>query len=732
MVINSLKCRIFVTNIKRNIGKMTLISFLAANHGALITDPTWIFFLVLVIILFAPILLRRLRIPHIIGLIIAGVLIGQYGFNVIERDRSFEIFGQVGIYYIMFLAALELDMGSIEQYGRLGFKFGTLTFLVPFALGFLGARVGLGFSAPTSLLLSCIFASHTLVTYPIVSRYGLGKQRAVVVSVVATAIAIFAALLVLAIIVGSMDPNSDWRFWVMFVIKCIAYGVFVIMVFPRLGRWFLRRYDDSVMQFIFILALVFLSAALAELAGLEGLLGAFLAGLAVNRLIPHTSPLMTRIEFVGNALFIPYFLIGVGMIIDIRVLFSDPHTMWVVLVMVLIATLTKGIAAILMSIFSHGTKEETLVMFGLTNAHAAGALAIVMIGTDPKVNMMDISVLNGTVILILFSCIISSFATNSGARRLALKGTSLEENRGSYHGKCLITYSQASNVDVMTQLAILIRNPFIPDSLMGLAVAYDTDNKDGVDRHSRGKQLLEKAKKIAASADVRMATLNRLTTNIAGGILHTMKEYDCGEVIVSLNDRTTNMPKSSLGSIIDNVIAGSHREVMALRCIVPPGTLRRVVVAVPQKAEYEVGFYKWLEHICRIGEQLGCRLEFHVHPDTLPYIEGYMQQKHSTVRSEYMEMPRWGQMLSLASMVDQDDMLVIVTARPGFISYQNVFDSLPLQIYRYFSHTSVMLLYPDEWGDPLESVSIFTPNGQAVTRHPRTFAAWLKHKLFRR
>lgn len=709
---------------------MPLFSTLISAGTALVTDPTWIFFLVLCIILFAPLLLRRLHIPHIIGLILAGILVGQYGFNILERDSSFELFGQVGIYYIMFLAGLELDMGSVQHYGKRGVQLGILSFAIPFVLGFFSSYYILEYGVLTSLLISCIYSSHTLVTYPIVGRFGMGRHRTVVISIVATAFATFSALLSLALITGSLNPDTSWFTWINFAVKCALYGIFVVMVYPRLGRWFLRRYDDSVLQYIFILALVFLSAALADLAGLEGLLGAFLAGLVVNRLIPHTSPLMSRIEFVGNALFIPYFLIGVGMIINVKVMLSDSSTAFVVCIMVLTATLTKWLASALMNLFSeHGSMPSTWLMFGLTNAHAAGALAIVMIGTSPDVNLMDNAILNGTVMLILFSCIISSFATNYGARQLALSDTTLEENRGSYHGKCLITYSQADNVDVMTQLAILIRNPYIPDSLMGLSVAYDTENNDGVNRYRRGEQLLKQAQSIAASADVPMATLNRMSTNIAGGILYTMKEYDCGEVIMCLTDRETGMPKSSLGPIIDNVLAGSHREVMAIRAIVPPGTLRQVVVAVPQKAEYEVGFYKWLEHLCRIGEQTGCRMEFRSHPDTTKYIAGYMAQKHPNVRASYVDMHRWSELRKLYNQMGEDQMLVIVTARPGFISYQTAFDVLPQQVHRYCSGTSVMLLYPDQWGDPLDTVSIFSPNGQAVTRQPKTLAGWIKTKI---
>ncbi len=696
--------------------------------GALITDPTWIFFLVLVIILFAPLLFRRIHIPHIIGLIMAGIVVGPYGFNILARDSSFELFGKVGIYYIMFLAGLELNMGSVQRHGRQGLLYGVLTFCIPFAAGLLVGKYVLHYNLPTSILLSCILASHTLVSYPIVSRYGLGRHRVVVVSVVATAFAIFAALLTLALTVGSLNPNTTSLTWLIFAVKCIAYGVVVVFAFPRVGRWFLRRYDDAVIQYIFILAMVFLSAALAELAGLEGLLGAFLAGLTLNRLIPYTSPLMNHVEFVGNALFIPYFLIGVGMIIDVSVMLHT-HDAMCMIAIVVTGTLTKWLAAGMMSQVMNSGNGSTWLMFGLTNAHAAGALAIVMVGSDPKVGLIDSSMLNGIVMLILFSCIISSLATGRGAKQLALSDTTLEENRGSYHGKCLVTYSQEESVDVMTQLAILIRNPYIADSLMGLSVAYDNEGSEEMHRH--GKELLRKAKLVAAAANVQMATLNRMSTNIARGILHTLKEYDVGEVIVCLTDRETGMPKASLGNIIDNVLSGSHRELMAIRAIVPPGTLRQVVVVVPEKAEYEVGFYKWLEHLCRIGEQTDCRVEFRAHPATMWYIQGYMGQKHPHVRASYVPMPKWSGLQELYGKLGQDQMLVVVTARPGFISYTDAMGMLPQQLNEHFSDTSIMLLYPDQWGDPMETVSVFSPNGTAVTRQPQDLGSWLRRHLFR-
>ena len=695
-----------------------------------ITNPTWIFFLVLVIILFAPLLLRRLRIPHIIGLILAGLLVGEYGFNLLERDSSFELFGKVGIYYIMFLAGLEMNMGSFERHGKRGLAFGLLTFIIPFSLGLLVSLYVLKFSFLTSMLLACIFSSHTLVAYPIVGRFGVEKHVSVVLSVVATAVASFLALLLLAVIVGAHSEGADVGFWILFVLKFVIYVLFVFLVFPRLGRAFFRRYDDSVMQYIFVLALVFFSAALAELSGLEGLLGAFLAGLVINSQIPKVSPLMNRIEFVGNALFIPYFLIGVGMIINIRVLFSDAESLWILLVMVLTATLTKWLSAFLMQKLFGMNNDSRWMMFGLTNAHAAGALAMVMIGTKieiaPGEYLMNDAVLNGTVIVILVSCILSSLAAEKAARAIALSDTDLEDNRGSSHGKCLITYSNPQTVDMLTQLAMMIRNPRIPDSLLGLSVAYDDEQGD--QRLAQSKMNLEKAEKIAAAADVRMATVCRVSNNIVSGILHTMKEYGAGEVVIGLHHKS-NISGSFFGVITENILKGTHSEVMIVRSIIPPNTWRKVIVAVPPKAEYEVGFFKWLEHLCRIGEQLGCKMHFFSHPETIPYIKSHISARHKSVRSEFSELENWEDLLLLTGYVEDDHLLVVVSARRGFISYDPSFEKLPIQITKYFSNNSLLLLYPDQYGDPQENVSLVNQNSHTAAQRYEAVAGWM-HRWF--
>src|SRR3712207_14716 len=380
-----------------------------------ITDPTWVFFIVLIIILFAPIILGRLRIPHIIGMILAGVLIGEHGFNLLMYDSSFKLFGKEGLYYIMFLAGLEMNMSDFKENRGKAFVLGVLAFALPMILGFISNITILQYGLITSILLASMYASHTLIAYPIVIRYGIARQRSVSIAVGGTAVTDTFTLLVLAVISGLYKGEASEMFWIWLVVKVVFLSFLIIYFFPRIGRWFFRRYSDGVVQFIFVLAMVFLGAGLMEFVGMEGILGAFLAGLVLNRLIPHVSPLMNHLEFVGNALFIPYFLIGVGMIINVHILFGKGDALKVALVMTTMAMLSKWIACwITQKIYKMSAMEREL-MFGLSNAQAAATLAAVLVGYNIILpggeRLLNDDVLNGTIVLILFTCIISSFVT---------------------------------------------------------------------------------------------------------------------------------------------------------------------------------------------------------------------------------------------------------------------------------------------------------------------------------
>ena len=695
-----------------------------------ITDPTWIFFLVLMIILFAPIILGRLRIPHIIGMILAGVVIGKYGFNILERDSSFELFGKVGIYYIMFLAGLEMDLENLKKNLGRAFVFGLLTFAIPFAVGMWVGMSLFRFSVGASLLLSSIFASHTLVAYPIVGRYGLSRHASVSISIGGTMFALTVSLFVLAGISGIYKGELDSGSWMLFVLKCVAYCVFVFWIFPRFARWFFRKYEDNVMQYIFVLALVFLSAALAELAGMEGIFGAFLAGLVLNRLIPHVSPLMNRTEFVGNALFIPYFLIGVGMLINLGTLFSGGETLKVVLVMVVVATVTKWIAAWLTQKIYRMSKASRQMLFGLSNAHAAGALAMVMVGTKieiaPGEYLMNEGMLNGVVIMILFSCIISSMVTEHAARTMALaeENGEMDMLRGKEDERMMVSIANPETVEPLVNMALLMRNPKSKKELLAVTVEVEYDEAKKQAKLAQRRKSLEHAARIASAVDVPMKTRCRLSTNAATGILNTASEMNATEIVLGLHHKH-GLLDSFLGSFAQSILKGTHRQLMIVKCLMPVNTMRRLMVAVPPKAEYEAGFYKWVERLARIGGQLGCRVHFWAHPDTIQRISGYMEKFHSGVRVEFSTMDDWDDLLMMSSKVAYDHLTVIVSARKGAISYQPSFEELPDQITKYFSNSSLMLIYPDQLGDPLENFTFSSPRSQAENRIYDNVSKWV-------
>ena len=205
----------------------------------------------------------------------------------------------------MFLAGLEMNMADFKKNRGKAVALGLLAFIIPISIGMVTNVLLLKYSLITSILLASMYASHTLVAYPIVIRYGISRQRSVSIAVGGTAVTDTLTLLVLAVISGVFKGEAGGLFWLWLVVRFVVLGGLIMWLLPRVGRWFFRRYDDNVMQYIFVLAMVFLGAGLMELIGMEGILGAFLVGLVLNRLIPHVSPLMSHLEFVGNALFIP-------------------------------------------------------------------------------------------------------------------------------------------------------------------------------------------------------------------------------------------------------------------------------------------------------------------------------------------------------------------------------------------------------------------------------------------
>ena len=694
-----------------------------------VTDPTWIFLLVLLIILFAPILLNKLRIPHIIGMILAGLVIGEHGFNILVRDSSFELFGKVGLYYIMFLAGLEMNMGDFKKNRGKAVMLGLLAFVIPIGIGLVTNMMLLKYSLVTSILLASMYASHTLVAYPIVIRYGVSRHRSVSIAVGGTAVTDTLTLLVLAVVGGLFKGESGGLFWLWLVVKVIFLGALIMYSFPRIGRWFFRRYDDNVMQFIFVLAMVFLGAGLMEFVGMEGILGAFLAGLVLNRLIPHVSPLMNHLEFVGNALFIPYFLIGVGMLIDIHVIFGQGDALKVAAVMIVVALVGKWIASWLTQKIYKMAPIERELMFGLSNAQAAATLAAVLVGYNIILpngeRLLNEDVLNGTVLLILVTCVVSSFITERAARKIAMCEAHLEEERTVEAERILIPVANPDTIEYLMNLSLLIRDTKQKDNLLALNVINDNNTSEGLEL--RGKRYLEKAAMITASADVPLRQITRYDLNIASGIIHTAKEYEVTDVIIGLH-RKVNIVDSFFGMLAENLLKGLHREVMIAKFLIPINTIRRIIIAVPPKAEYEAGIQKWVEHFCRMGGTLGCRVHFFANEETTVQLQALVKKKYGQTLTDFSRLDDWGDLLILTGQVNYDHLLVVISARRGSISYDSSFEKLPAQLGKYFSNNSLIVLYPDQLGEPQDAVSFSNPRNEA--QHYEKVGKWV-YKWFK-
>ena len=671
-----------------------MLTFLTATP--LITDPTLIFFVVLLIILLAPIIMGKLRIPHIIGMVLAGVLIGPHGLNVLERGSSFEIFGQVGLYYIMFLAGLEMDLESVKKNSRQFLIFGLLTCLLPLAMTYAMAMFVLHYGHATSFLLGCIMASNTLIAYPIVGRYGLQRHPSVGLSVGSSMISLFLALVLLAALASLVPTDGNGSgalFWLFFFLKLTAFIVGSVMIIPRVTRYFLRRYSDSVMQYIYVLSVMFLSAALTNLIGLEGIFGAFMSGLILNRYIPHVSPLMNRIEFIGNAIFIPYFLIGVGMLINMQTLAQGGDAVWIVVLIAFIGTFGKAVAAYAASLLFRLPQRDGNMMFGLTSAHAAGAIAMVMVGM--RLNLVSDDMLNGVVLMILVTCIISTLMTERASKQIVLDSKVSHPVDVGDDEKILVCVKYPDIAPQLLSLSLLMRNQMLNRGLVAVNVVYDDEH--AAKGREQGLHLLEQLQRQAAAAEVMVQTQVRLASNIANGIKHSFREFACSEIVMGIHVHTERNPKF-WGDFIQSLYNGLNRQIILTRFVQPLTTIRRIQVAVPSRAEYEHGFHRWLERLGRFAGQLDCRIEFHGRQESFELIALYLKRHHPSVRADYTPMGHWNELPQLAAHIAQDHMFVVVTARKGTISYKNAMERLPDELQQYFSGKNLMIIFPDQYG----------------------------------
>lgn len=659
-------------------------------------DPIPIFVIVLFIILLAPILLRKLRIPSIIGLILAGMAIGDHGFNLIAKG-SIDLFGKAGLLYIMFLAGLELDMADFRKNRYKSIVFGFFTFIIPLGLGFVLCYYLLHFNLMASLLVSSMFSTHTLVAYPLASRMGITKNEAVTIAVGGTMITDTAVLLILAVITGAVEGQLNQGFWLKLTVSFLLFSLAVLWGFPFIGRWFFKKIkDDQTSHFIFVLAMVFLAAFLAEIAGVEGIIGAFLAGLALNQLIPHTSTLMNRISFAGNALFIPFFLISVGMLVDLRVLLKGYEALFIAGVLTAMAISTKWLAAFFTQKIFRYTSTQRNIIFGLSTSHAAATIAIILIGYNIKI--VDENVLNGTIILILITCMVGSFITANSGKKIAVIESSRIPDIINIQEKVMIPVDDPAHTEGLVDFSIMMNNQPQKAPVYLLTVMQDeTGLKEKVLLNNKN---MEEVIRKGMETNTVVQPVTRVDLNTANGIARAVKEMLISDVVMEWTDKTQSTTgflfNSLFGTTTQNILDSVWETVYICRFNYPLNATERIILLLSKNAEYEIGFQHWVKRITTLSRQAGARIMVCCCAPTQKAFEKELSKNRITAEVFYKSLDGIENYFMVTDDFRSNDLIVVVGARKGTVSYQSYMETIPSRLVRQFDTNNLMLLYPEQ------------------------------------
>ncbi len=669
-------------------------SSMLINISLPFTNPILVFATLLIIIFLAPILLRRLNVPSVIGLILAGVLIGPHGLNWIDNaNAGVEMFSTIGLLYIMFIVGLELDLNEFNKNKNKSIGFGIYTFIIPLIIGFPVVHYVLGYDFNTSFLTASMFSTHTLVTYPIVSRLGVSRNEAVAITAGGTIFTDTAVLVILAVVLSNSEGGLQFSFFLKLLLSLALFSGIMFFIIPRIAKWYFRRSQyEKYSNYIFVLFIVFLAGFMAEMGGIEPIIGAFAAGLALNKLIPQTSALMNRIEFIGNALFIPVFLISVGMMVNVSVVMDGLDTIVIALVLTTVALIGKWLAAYATQRTYKYSKTQRNIIFGLSSSHAAATLAVIIVGY--KAGILDEHILNGTIILILITCIWASFVTQKAAKEIIIA----EENEpltasamGEFaQEKILVPIANPSNIGHHVELALLLKDKksVNPISLLGV-VANDVE----AERNIVGfRKNLKEFVETATAAEVNVDILTTIDHNPADGIVRMARETMTDIVILGWPGRVGLIDKI-LGEKVDLIIRKMDKNLWM--CHVEDELIdhKRIVVMSPPLAEKEDGFALWVEKVAKLSSELSVPVVHFGHPDTQAVISTYKQAGNFS----YVPFEDWANPLSCGNQIKKNDMIILISAHHGCISHNPVLDNLPYRLARRFPTYSRIVIYPKQY-----------------------------------
>jgi len=656
-----------------------------------LSNPVLILMIILLIVLVAPLLFQKLRMPGIVGLIMCGILIGPNSLNLLSRDiGGVNLFATIGLLYLMFLAGLEINMNDYKKNSTRSLTFGVFTFIIPLVIGFICFYYVFHFGIISSLLIASMFSTHTLLSYPIAARLGITGTEIVTVVIGGTIVTDTAVLLLFTIIVSSTQGDLNFIFWLRLLTSISLFSFIVLWIIPKLSRRFLKHLkSESGAQFVFVLLVVFLSGYLAEVAGIEPIIGAFFAGLALNRLIPKNSVLMNRIVFIGNSLFIPVFLVSVGMLINFKAFFNGTYAIIIAATLIIVAALTKFLAALATQLVFKYSSNERNLLFGLSNSHAAATLAVILVGFNLK--LIDENVLNGTILVILFSSLISSFVTEISGRKIAIQNESakLIDKRDSTE-RILVPISNPYTIESLVDFSMILRDSDSKEPIYPLSVVQTDDEARNL---LLKNTILQRLIANAALREEVIFPVTRVDFNIANGISRAIKEMAISTTVMGWNGKTSTAD-FIFGSILDNLLALAEQMIIVAHVTCPLNHLKKIIVLVPPNAQLETGFENWLRTIRNLSRFSGGLVKFYAQNETIEKIksQNFFSKQLGTI--QFFDFEDWDDMWNISKQIDENDMLVIVSARKRTLSYNINLENVTKYLSKYHEEHNFAIIFP--------------------------------------
>ena len=676
-------------------GELLVLDFLPSLP---LEEHAFVFAIAVTAFLVAPLAIKRAGLPGIIGIVLVGAIIGPNAVGIVDEHEAIVLLGNAGLVYLLFTVGLELDLRGFAKAPENAALFGLASFGIPFVAGVIGGVVLLDFDIWAASLLAAVFASHTLLAYPIVNRLGITQNRAVTAVFGGILFTDTLALIVLALVLGGAEGGlSPTLIAQVFVSLALLFGAIWLLV-PRIARWFFQTLsEESYFEFLFVLAVLFLAASLAEVLDIADILGAFVAGLALNRVVPRGGTLMNRIQFVGNALFIPFFLLYVGMQVDPRVILDGPRTLQVAAFIVVTMVVAKFAAAWLVSSVQGYDPNERGVIFGLSVGQAAAALAITLVGFEA--GLFGSHVVNAVVLMLLVTATISPWLTERYGTQL-VAGEEVEPGGASEATDPRILVPLSTDADrqrALLELAFVLKDDWGEQPVHLLTVVQPTSGGADADVETVA-QSLEDAAEIGGAAEVPVIPETRVNHNVASGIVRGSLEVRADLILIGW-DANPSLRSRMFGGIIDQVLDRTKLPVVVSRLGHPINTTTHLYVVIPGGIDHHEGFYEAVHVVKQLAAQLGVGVTGLVVDGSARQYERLFGLVETEADATFEEISTWDALVSeLDERIEPDDLVVGLSPREGSVGWNDALAYLPSRLHG-LPPNSFIMVYPRE-GEP--------------------------------